>query len=227
MCLIAAVCAGCNVLGLLGAGGAEPQGPITGRIVDGTGAPVSGVKVTAYLTILTPLAGNNGSGLIGNAGAGLTSADPYRVQAEGGQKGAFSATTDASGRFAITPDKDGAYNVEAVESETSKAWKASVQASLASSVPAGDLRLMPTGHISGVVRASQASVTDFTGTQVYIPGSSYVAITTAGGAYPAGPRARRSPRPMCLRLSRKSASTWWQATSWTSRSPTTALPIST
>lgn len=170
---------GCSFIPGLGAtdgGVVFAKGPIYGRVVSADGKPAAGVSVKAYLTNSTPLTQGapltNSQPLVGNNSMG------YRRIAAGG-----AATTDAAGRFVLAAVDAGTYNLEAAATETSKAWKASVQFKAGDQVEVGDMRLLPTGHISGKVRSDDASVTNFVNTQVYIPGSSYHATTGPDGKY--------------------------------------------
>ncbi|MBM3271344.1 MAG: SUMF1/EgtB/PvdO family nonheme iron enzyme, partial [Candidatus Sericytochromatia bacterium] len=148
------------------------------------------------------LVGNGGSGLAGNSGGSLTNPGASLTSPEGAGTGlrflaerSISATarrlaagievkTDAAGRFALTPSQAGVYNVEAVESAKSKAWKAAVTYSgPGSPAEVGKLGLAPTGQISGKVKSTIPTVTDFSNTSVYIPGSGYIAITRSDGTY--------------------------------------------
>ncbi|MBM3276216.1 MAG: carboxypeptidase regulatory-like domain-containing protein, partial [Candidatus Sericytochromatia bacterium] len=92
--------------------------------------------------------------------------------------------TDGSGRFALSPGTAGMFNVQAAMRDDLKAWKAEVAyPGAGSQVDAGNLNLAPTGRIAGRVRSKGGKVVDFANTTVYIPGSSYTAITDKDGTY--------------------------------------------
>jgi sugar lactone lactonase YvrE len=166
----------------------DPKGPVSGTVLDAAGKPAANITVTAYLNNANPLVGGSGGALIGNSGAGLignsgsgligNTGAGYRIQAD------TKVKTDAQGRFVLTPPQAGIYNLEAVENDNSKAWKAAVSfAGGDAKAAVGTLGLAPTGSISGKVRSPIATVTDFSDTSVYIPGSGYIAKTRKDGTY--------------------------------------------
>jgi sugar lactone lactonase YvrE len=154
----------------------EPlRGPLYGRVVAGDGRPVAGAAVRAFLNNTTPL--------VGGSGGALNNTTPYRSAAALALAAGLDTTSDSQGRFRLVPDQEGDYNVEAVQSEASKAWRARVAVRRGSEQNAGTLTVAPVGQIAGKVRASDPAVTNFSNTFVYIPGSSYLAVTRADGSY--------------------------------------------
>lgn len=141
-------------------------GTIAGLVLGLDGKPAAGVAISVFLPG-SGLVANNGSNLVGNNSAA------YRVAS------LATATTDASGDFSI-PDTTGqALDVEAVSSPQVQAFAATVAAGSATT-----MQLAPTGSISGRVTApSDPQVTNFLGIDVFVPGSSFQAVTDASGDY--------------------------------------------
>lgn len=183
---------------------------ISGIVLGQDGKPAPRIEVTAYISGNNPLIGNAGAGLVGNAGAGLVgnSGGGLVNNAGGalagntgvalaGQESSFrvgvtrrvltvgKTQTDDEGRFVLSPTATGALNLEAVKDKSSKAWKAEVEyLRTGSALSVGNLQLAPTGTLTGRVTAPDApTVTDFTGVDVFIPGSSYTAKTDDQGRY--------------------------------------------
>ena len=151
------------------ASSADP-GPLYGRVLGPAGQPELGVAVTAYLVNSSPLA--NASALTN--GSALTNASAYRTQG-------LSAVTGSDGTFVLTPPSTGSWNLEAATGSLG-AFDAEVAFSGANDIDAGTMTLQPTGTIAGRVVSNQG-VSNFTGTQVYVPGTSYQAHTDASGSY--------------------------------------------
>ncbi len=133
-----------------------------GMVLGLDGHPAAGVTVTAHLI------SNNGSTLVSNNSQG------YRVANR-----ALETRTDESGRFKLLLPDDQAYNVEAVLSSEIKAMHLGISGSTAGL----RMRLAYTGSITGRVTSDDPRVTNFEGTQVFIPGSSYVAMADAAGRF--------------------------------------------
>jgi sugar lactone lactonase YvrE len=158
--------------------------------VDEAGRPAAKVPVTAYLNNTSPLVGgsggalaNNGNPLVGGSGGSLIGGgNPYSVQARKLAAGTVTST-DETGAFSFDLTQEGAYNLEAARSNDAKAWKAAIKVAGGSQVDTGTLVLKPTGTITGRVRSDDLAVSDFTGTTVYVPGSSYLAMTKNNGEY--------------------------------------------
>jgi hypothetical protein len=139
---------------------------IHGQILDESGQPRAGVRIGIFLADSTP------------PGVVTATASPaaYRIQDESG-----AAETDADGRFLVVPPEPGTYNVEAVAAEDIKAFQGGVTYNSGFAVGVPPLGLRPTGTIEGEVRAN--NTTDYTGTFVYIPGTSYLAAAAPNGSY--------------------------------------------
>jgi len=92
-----------------------------------------------------------------------------------------SATTGSDGQFVCRLVNEGTYNLEAVSSDTQKAWLGNVQYA-GESRQVGNMALKATGTLTGRVAApEQPTVTDFEGVEVFIPGSSYAARADRAG----------------------------------------------
>lgn len=156
------------------------KGPIYGQVLDLDGKPAASVRVSAHLADTTPLVGNSGAGLAGNSGGALVgnSGSGYRLLS------VVEATTDQNGQFSVDVRSAGSYNLEAVKTEAVKGWRSAVKWDGAGTqTDAGKVKLAPTGHITGRVTTQQSNVTDLSNTTVYVPGSSYIAITRPDGSY--------------------------------------------
>jgi sugar lactone lactonase YvrE len=169
------------------------SGPVFGVVLNDKGLPAPDVAVTALLADISPLAGGSGGALAGgsggalagNTGPGLVNGgNPYVTLELRRLAAGIEARTDAQGRFVLSPPKAGKYNLTAVENDKSKAWKAKVDfRGAGATVDAGELRLAPVGQITGKVKAGQSNVTDLSKTHVYVPGSSFIAISAIDGTY--------------------------------------------
>lgn len=163
------------------------KGPIFGQIIDEAGSPVNAAPVSAFLAGVSPLIGNSGSALIGNSGSALigNSGGAYRIlQATGSASASavLDVTTDADGRFVLALKVPATYNLEATVGNN-KAWAINVTwKGPGNPTNAGRLKLLPTGRITGRVRVASGSA-DFSGTQVYIPGSRYGGKALADGTF--------------------------------------------
>lgn len=147
-----------------------PQQQFTGQVLDLSGAPAAGVQVTAYA-----LVSNNGGSLISDRGGSIVSnnAGSYRLMAAG------AAVTDAQGHFTLTSPDGQAFNIEAVQATSVKAFAPAVAASATGLV----MHLAHTGVLSGSVTAPGSQATDLTGISVFVPGTAYVAMTDHNGAF--------------------------------------------
>jgi hypothetical protein len=135
---------------------------VAGVVVDGAGAPVAGVSVTATLVTKPRLPAAPTVGRYA-----LRSPDHLR------------ATSDAAGRFSLAWDGPEAATVEAVEGPGSKAI---APATLPGTTLT--LRLAPTGALRGkVVAPATVGATDLRGIDVFLPGTGYRAKTDAEGAF--------------------------------------------
>lgn len=158
---------GNNAAGLVGAGGGLLGNNAAGLVGAGGG-----------------LVGNNAAGLVG-AGGGLTGSGTtsYRLQgvhpmvrrlmAEG-----LSATTDAEGKYRLDLPATGSYNLESGLGDGS--LKAIAQEATQASGPV-NLTLAKPGKLAMSVKAESGTVTDFTNTQVYIPGTQYSGMASQSG----------------------------------------------
>lgn len=176
----------CLILVLTGC----PQAPVamnsadgqtlTGQVIGLDGKPARDVLVKGYLISNNSAGLTNSTPLVSNNGAGLTNSTPLVSNITGGyriQSARLETRTDADGRFRLT--SEGMLNVEAILSDDVKAIRLNVSAGYALT-----LQLAYTGSISGRVTAPDApTVNDFTGVDVYIPGTSYLAKTDAAGRY--------------------------------------------
>lgn len=154
-----------------------------GLVVGLDGQPAANVDVRAYIISDqgSQVVSNNGGGLIGQVKTGLINNNSTKwslLQTDPAPP--LETHTDAQGRFTLTFPDAQPRNLEAVQADTVKAFAGSV-------VSVDDtltMKLAHTGSISGRVTAPDApSVTDFEGVQVFIPGSSYVALTDQHGNY--------------------------------------------
>ena len=147
-------------------------GVVFGTVLGQDGLPAAGVRVRGFIlsnnggSLIAP----NSTKLIGDHGSEYRLAE---VQAD------LETTTDDGGRFTLTPPADKTLNIEAVQSETSKALVLGVVKDAHDLV----LKLAPTGSVRGQVGAKDPGVTDFEGTDVFIPGTSYVAKAAKDGSY--------------------------------------------
>lgn len=152
----------------------QPSGAprsFTGLVLGLDGNPAANVRVTGYLIA------NNGAGVVSNNGSSLISdkGSSYRVQDT-----SLSTLTDAQGRFTLVSSNGRPLDLEAVQQDDVKAMQFDVGAS-ASDVT---LQLAHTGTLSGRVAAPAGSgVGNLTGVQVYVPGTAYMAMTDASGAF--------------------------------------------
>ncbi|MDB5097703.1 MAG: hypothetical protein JWM80_2124, partial [Cyanobacteria bacterium RYN_339] len=145
---------------LSGLGGAVLlNGRMRGQVVAPDGSPAAGVQVQAHVLAVQG-----------------TGAAPARQVLQVGPAG----TTDADGRFELATAEGDVAVIEAAQAGGLKAIRLNARAA------DGDLRLQlaPTGTITGRVQApDQPGASDFTGVDVYIPGTSYIAKADNAGAY--------------------------------------------
>lgn len=161
--LLATLLVGCELKSLPGG----LQGPafdgvsqtiplIVGTLVDGSGQPVEGAKVRAYVA-------------------------PYRIEALSTEPAAAVETmTDTKGTFRLDSPPLGTVAVEA-RGRGLKALRTGVAVSSGATVELGTLSLHPTGRISGKVTAPGG--VSLLGTDVFIPGTDYLAKAAADGSY--------------------------------------------
>jgi hypothetical protein len=168
-----------------------------GKVVGADGKGVAGVSIKAYIVANNggQLVTDNGSGLVTDNGSGVIANNAGNVLANNAgnvisNDGASSkarhllaadpTTTDANGEFKLDIPEGQTFNVEAVQGDNSKAFAGQVT----SKTSKLDMTLQPTGSIHGkVAYPDDPKVTDFTGVDVFIPGSSYVAKTAADGSF--------------------------------------------
>lgn len=173
---------------------------VMGRVTGPDGRPAAGVRVRAFPAGAAPegasmvaagagnLIGNDAGSLIGNDEGSLLGNDAGSLRDDEGLRDvwglrgprrallAAEATTDADGRFALPVT--GPANVEAVQSDRMKAIALGTTGAAAL-----ELKLAPTGTITGRVAAADAAVTNLEGVDVFVPGTSYLAKADAQGAF--------------------------------------------
>lgn len=129
---------------------------IHGELVDAAGRPVAGADVRAYRA-------------------------PYRIEGLSSEPvSAVSATTDAQGGFQLVAPPEGSVTVEARD-HGQKAMRLGITVGKGARVELGTLSLLPTGRVSGRVTAPAGTV--LLGTDVFIPGTDYLAKTASDGSY--------------------------------------------
>ncbi|MEB3236729.1 MAG: hypothetical protein VKO64_03780 [Candidatus Sericytochromatia bacterium] len=195
---LAVLLAGCSAAtvqaGTASLAGAPGNPGVEGKRVavvrDASGAAVVGARIRAFEATQVPaglpanLVSNAAGGLVSNAAGafrtlGLLVAGrlPRRIQA------IAETTTDANGTYGLDLPA-GTYNIEAAASDgRTKAWRGAVRIGVDGSFAGEPFVLQPVGRISGRVTVADATVTDLLRTQVFVPGSSYVANTTADGRF--------------------------------------------
>lgn len=149
-------------LGGLTPGGTGDRNASGGRVLGMDGRPAADVLVRAHII------SNNAGGLVSNNAAG------YRVAAS-----ELETRTDAQGRFQLAFAEGVGYNVEAVKASDVKA----IQLGVGGTSAGLQLQLAYTGSIRGRVTSDNPLVRDFEGTDVFIPGTSYVAKADAAGNF--------------------------------------------
>jgi|GEM_PF-3693122 len=151
--------------------------PLNGVAQDASGNALAGASVRAYPA--GALAVGSTATLVSNAAAFFRIGRPRRIQA-----GDLVVKADASGKFEI-PLPPGTFNLEIVApgEDGRKAWVAEV----VMGDKAGSLQepvvLKPTGRLAGKLKHSDAAVVDFTGGEVFVPGSSYLAKVAKDGSF--------------------------------------------
>lgn len=129
---------------------------IVGTLVDGSGQPVEGATVRAYVA-------------------------PYSVEGLSSEAmAAVETTTDARGGFKLDSPPLGSVAVEA-RGRGLKALRTGVAVAMGATVELGTLALQPTGRLSGKVVA--AGLASLLGTDVFVPGTDYHAMTADDGSY--------------------------------------------
>lgn len=141
--------------------------PLRGQVFH-DGKPAAGVTVRATFTNATP----------------FTSTTPFAVAAAENAPVITQVTTDDQGRFAFEHPPEGDLNLEAVRDDRFKAILLGVAVRPNAQTDVGRIDLKPTGQLVGRVTAPEApQVTEFTGTDVYIPGTSYLGKTDQHGNF--------------------------------------------
>ena len=161
---------------------------LRGLILDANNQPVQDARIRAF-PAGSPVEGSgllsNNSGSLVSHGAGnlastwrIPAGKVYRVAGLAGD-----TNTRADGSFAL-PLEPGRYNLE-VESKTAqlKAWRPSIDVSPRETNQLGSIQVAPPGSLRGRIRSTLTGVTDLTGAEVYVPGSSYLAKVTRDGKY--------------------------------------------
>jgi sugar lactone lactonase YvrE len=156
-----------------------------GQVLGLDGKPAVGVTVRGFLVsdAGSGIIGNNGSGLIANNGGNLItdhgSGSPvggYRVF---GATSTLETKTDTRGRFTLSAPNGQSLNVEAQQSEDIKAISLN-----ATKTDGLTLQLAFVGTLTGrVTTPNTATVSDLSGVDVFIPGTSYQAKTDSAGRY--------------------------------------------
>lgn len=126
---------------------------LKGMVLGLNGKPAANVLMKSYL-----ISNNSGK---------------YQIQSE------EEVRTDSRGVFLIPTDSTEAFNVEAIQADDVKAMRLEMTKTSRSVT----LRLNYTGTIRGKVKASKDGVTDFLGTDVFIPGTGYLAKTDQDGNF--------------------------------------------
>lgn len=147
--------------------GAAPKSPLSGRILDASGRPQGGILVRALFTNAIP----------------FTNSTPLSVNAMSLGAGSVEVRTSSDGRFAFSTPPIGELNLEAVQTDTSKAVKLGVPVRAGVLLDVGDLRLAPTGTLVGQVTTPGVSGVNLLGTDVFIPGLNYLAKTDEKGNF--------------------------------------------
>lgn len=145
---------------------------IRGKVLGLDGLPAAGIPIRTYLI------SNNSASLISNNSASLISNNSasYRY----GVAAVEDLKTDGHGNFEIPNPQGAVMTLEAVLSSEVKA----IAQHIATASPDFALQLAYTGAVHGYVSAPGApGVKDFTGVDVYIPGTSYLARTDLAGRY--------------------------------------------
>jgi len=158
----------------------DPNAPaVIGRVFGLDGKPAANVQIHGYLVSNNAgsLISNNAGGLVSNNAGSLVSnnAGSYRIQAEEGP----TTYTDGDGNFKLAADSGTILNVEAVLQDNVRAIAQGV-----SNTSNVSMQLAYTGSISGQVDCpEQPTVQDFTGVDVFVPGTSYMAKADAAGRF--------------------------------------------
>jgi hypothetical protein len=165
---------------------------ISGQVLSPDGRPAANTTIRVGLitndggTVISndgaTVVSNDGATVISNDGATVISNDGATVVAKGYQLAQVASPlkTDAAGRFSVTVPGKAAVVVEAIGSEQLKALAPNVRAG------SGELRLQlaPTGTLAGRVSVpDQPAISDLTGVDVFIPGTTYLAKCDAAGAF--------------------------------------------
>jgi sugar lactone lactonase YvrE len=172
----------------------DPSAAVSfGKVLDQNGLPAANVLVRAYLLSNNGggVLSNNGGGLVSDHGQGLVATQINQFTRTGAAflgllqanppAGLLSTHTGPDGTFQLAPAPgSGPLNIEAIGGKDVAAIAQNVQGTN----PGITLRLAFTGTISGKVTAPKApGVTNFEGVDVFVPGTSYLAKTDAGGHF--------------------------------------------
>ena len=155
LALIASLCLMFFSISCGGGQGNTSSSNIVGKVLDKDGNPAANVSVSLRTTNIS-----------------TASIRALSVQ---------SATSGADGSFVFNNVADGTYNVECDQSDTYKVIKTNIVYVAGNAVDLGSLTLAKTGAITG--KALFMDKTNHLGISVFIPGTSFTAITDATGAY--------------------------------------------
>ncbi|MEB3185981.1 MAG: hypothetical protein VKP72_00925 [bacterium] len=170
------------------------EAQIAGRVVDETGMAVSGADVRIFpadsVVEGSQLVSNNSGSLtealslVSNQTGSLTRPWSSSYRPERAIQGvAATVRTGTDGTFALSVPV-GKYNVECASKDGAlKAWTANVFVQGAGRSDLAILTLRPTGTLEGRVRFESARATKFLGSEVFVPGSSYLAKVREEGSY--------------------------------------------
>lgn len=168
-----------------------------GRVLGIDGKPAAGVTVRAFFISDNGggVVANNGGGVVANNGGGVVANNGGQLIQRARYTGASgptrlrnlaqvdstaaTTTTDERGQFELPIPAGRTANIEAVQSEGVKAILGSVASTVGVS-----LQLAPTGTLAGrVVVSADRKVTNFSGADVFIPGTSYLAKSAEDGRF--------------------------------------------
>lgn len=160
----------------------DPTKAYFGRVLGLDGQPAADVRIEARVIANNGggLVTDNGAGVIANHGGGLVANNSGNFRLAQAADAPISVTTKADGTFELTLPAGAKANVEAIQKDDVKAIRGAVTADGGGF----DMRLAETGTIKGKVTTNpNRAITNLQGVSVYIPGTSYIAITDAAGNF--------------------------------------------